>query len=156
MSNTTTNELEAHAEAIRKDLKVKNQSELFKCAVEAGFLAALADGEVDAGEKRTMVRAVELLSKGSVIEWETEALLDECADRVGMQGHAARAEAVGAELKRLGQAEAGLLVAAFVARATNGIDKREAEVLKQVGKAAGLAAKQVGEIVKRAGLIDEP
>ena len=53
-------------------------------------------------------------------------------------------------LKELGQPEAGLLVAAFVARATNGVEKAEAEVLKAIAKAAGLSADKVKTIVKRA------
>ena len=45
---------------------------------------------------------------------------------------------------------AGLLVAAFVPPPTNGVEKSEAEVLKAIGKAAGLSADKVKTIVKRA------
>ena len=116
--------LEEHADQIRDDLKVPHQSDVFKHAVEAGYLAARADGEVDANERTVLAKAVELLSRGSVIEWETETLLDECATR---------AEKDGAE-----------------ARATNGVEKSEADVLKAIGKAAGLSADRVKTIVKRA------
>ena len=58
--------------------------------------------------------------------------------------------AIGEALKDLGQPEAGLLVAAFVARATNGVEKSEADVLKAIGKAAGLTADKVKGVVKRA------
>jgi tellurite resistance protein len=145
-----TGDLEKHAEEIRGDLKVPRQSEVFRCAVEAGYLAARADGEFDDTERATIVRAVEILSVGAVIEWETEALLDECIARAKKDGADARAKAVGAELKELGQAEAGLLFAALVARATKGIDKREAEVLKVVATAAGVGAEPLRGIVKRA------
>jgi tellurite resistance protein len=142
--------LEEHADQIRDDLKVPNQSAVFAHAVEAGYLAARADGEVDANEREVLTKAVELLSKGAVIEWETEQLLDECQGRADKDGAEARALKVGEALKELGQAEAGLLVAAFVARATNGVEKSEAEVLKAIGKAAGLSADKVKTIVKRA------
>ena len=79
MAKTLT--LEDYADQIRDDLKVPNQSSVFAHAVEAGYLAARADGEVDAAERAILAKAVELLSQGSVIEWETETLLEECAAR---------------------------------------------------------------------------
>jgi tellurite resistance protein len=142
--------LEDHAAQIREELKVPNQSALFECAVEAGYLAALADGNVDAEERSTLAKAVELLSQGAVIEWETENLLDSCASRAQKEGAEARATAVGKKLEELGQAEVGMLIAAVVARATNGVEKAEADVLKSIGKAAGLSTDKVRNIVKRA------
>jgi tellurite resistance protein len=142
--------LEDHAAQIRKELQVPNQSAVFETAVEAGYLAALADGNVDKDERAALARAVELLSQGLVIEWETEALLDDCARRAEKDGAPARAEEVGKKLGSLGQADAGLLLAAVVARATNGVEKSEAEMLKTIGKAAGLSTDKVRNIVKRA------
>ena len=75
---------------------------------------------------------------------------EECAERANKDGAAKRAEAVGKELKALDQAEAGLLIAAIVARASKGIDKKEAEVLKNVGAAAGVSGDAIKAIVKRA------
>jgi tellurite resistance protein len=143
-------DIEAQATRIRNELKVPKQNEVFGAAVEAGYLTALADGEVDAKERATMVRAVDLLSEGAVIEWETETLLDECAARAKKDGAGKRAAAVGEALAALGQAETGLYFAALVARASKGIDKKEAEVLKVVGTAAGLGTDAVRDIVKRA------
>jgi tellurite resistance protein len=151
----TTNNLEAHAEEIRKDLAVPRQSDVFRCAVEAGYLAAQADGEFDATERATIAKAVEILSVGAVIEWETESLLDECIERAKADGADTRAKAVGEDLKKLGQAEAGLLFAALVARATKGIDKREADMLKVVATAAGVTADALRGIVKRATSLAE-
>ncbi len=144
-------DLEAHAKSIREGLKVPKQNEVFRVAVEAGYLAALADGEVDDEERTALVRAVDLLSEGAVIEWETEALLDECQERAESQGPQARAEAVGKELAALGQAQAGIYFAAIVARASKGVDKQEADVLKAVGVAAGLTPDAVKDILKKAG-----
>jgi hypothetical protein len=145
-------ELEQHAETIRAELRVPRQSDVFRAAVEAGYLAALADGEVDAAERETIAKAVEVLSRGAVIEWETEQLLDECASLAEKEGLEKRAKAIGAALKGLGHAEAGLLFAAVIARVTKGVDKKEAEVLKNVGAAAGVGADQIKAIVKRATL----
>jgi tellurite resistance protein len=146
--------LEEYAEEIRADLKVPRQSEVIAHAVEAGYLAARADGNVDADERNVLVKAVGMLSQGAVIEWEVETLLDECEARAAKDGPEARAVTIGEALKELGQAEAGLLVAAFVARATNGVEKSEADVLKAIGKAAGLTADKVKGVVKRATGLD--
>ncbi len=154
--NLRSPDLEAHAaEKIRKELAVPKQADVFRVAVEAGYLTALADGEVDEAEQAVMVRAIELLSAGAVIEWETETLLEECAARAGKDGAAKRAEAAGKELGALGQAEAGLLFAALVAGASKGIDKKEAEILKAVGGAAGLAGDAIKEIVKKANALSK-
>lgn len=142
--------LEDHADKIRDELKVPRQNELFKAALEAGYLAARADGGVDDTERDVLVKAVELLSQGLVLEWETDGLIDELkklADDEGLEG---RATKVGAVLKDLDQAEAGLFVAALVARATKGVDKSEAELLKSIGKSAGVSTDKVRDIVKRA------
>lgn len=143
-------EIETHAHGVREKLKVPKQNELFRAAVEAGYLAALADGNVDEAEREILVRAIELLSQGAVVEWETEVELDACAGRAQEAGADARASAVGKTLATLGHADAGLYIAALVARASKGIDKKEAEVLKAVGAAAGLSADGVKDIVKRA------
>jgi hypothetical protein len=70
-----------------------------------------------------------------------------------VQGLDARAAVVGKMLAQLGQAEAGLYFAALVARTTNGIDKKEVEVLKAVGLAAGVSVDAVRDIVKKAGIL---
>jgi len=144
-------DLESRAESLRAELKVPKQNEVFRAAVEAGYLAARADGNVDEQESATIVRAVEILSAGAVIEWEAEDLVAECEARSDSETPQKRATAVGEELLALGQAEAGIYFAALVAHASKGIDKQEAEVLKQIGKAAGIAADRVKDIVKKAG-----
>lgn len=154
-TNPTILLLEKHADSIRGELKVPKQSEVFRAAVEAGYLTANADGHVDDGERDSIVRAVEILSEGAVIEWEVESLVEECIARSKAEGADKRAVAVGAALKELGQAEAGILLASVVARATKKVEKKEADVLKAVGKAAGLTNEQVASVVKRAASIAE-
>jgi hypothetical protein len=150
MSKAKKLSLEDHADKIREELKVPRQNELFRAAVEAGYLTARADGGVDDTEREMLVRAVEVLSQGLVIEWESEALIDECKKLADEQGVEARAAKVGETLKELGQVEAGMFVAALVARATKGVDKSEAELLKAIGKSAGIGNDKIRDIVKRA------
>jgi tellurite resistance protein len=143
-------DLEARAESIRAELKVPKQNEVFRAAVEAGYLAANADGNVDDDERAAIVRAVEILSAGAVIEWEAEDLVAECAKRGEADGAGKRQEALGHELKALGQSEAGLYFAALVAHASGGVDEKETAVLESIGKAAGVGSKRVKDIVKKA------
>ncbi len=145
-----TSYIEQQAETVRASLAGSNQAELFKLAVEAGYLAALADGTEDAAEREALVAAVETLSKGLVIEWETEGFLAESYARITAEGNDGRAAAVGARLKELGQAEAALLVGAIVAHASGGVDKKEALVLEKIATAAGLSKPQIASIVKKA------
>jgi tellurite resistance protein len=151
MAKNEIADLESRAESIRAELRVPKQNEVFRAAVEAGYLAARADGTVDAAETATIVRAVEILSKGAVIEWEADDLVAECARKADAETPGKRATAVGAELAALGQSEAGIYFAALVAHASKGIDKKEADVLKEIGKAAGLTTERVRDIVKKAG-----
>jgi tellurite resistance protein len=141
--------LESQAEVVRQSLGPK-ADDLFKVAAEAGYLTALADGGEDAAEREALVTAIETLSKGSVIEWESETFIDEAYGKVQTEGVEARCNAVGGQLKQLGNAEAGLLIGAIVAYASNGIEKSEAQTLEKIGKAAGIERKQIAEIVKKA------
>lgn len=141
--------IEDHAEKIREQLKVPRQDEVFKAAVEAGYLTALADGGMDEAEREILVRAVEMLSRGLVIEWETEGLIEGIQKLVDAEGLEGRAAKVGEKLKELDQVEAGLFVAAIVARTTKGVEKSEAELLKAIGKAAGVSMDVVKDVVKR-------
>ncbi len=144
-------DIQKHADDIKKDLAVPKQNEVFEAAAEAGYLAAAADGTVDDEERSMLVRAIEVLSAGAVIEWEVESLLEACEARMKSDGDTKRAEAVGAKLKALGQPDAGLLFAAFVAQASGGIDKKESTMLHAIGKAAGIAKAKVTTLLKRVG-----
>lgn len=149
-SEEQNRELAKYGAAIEKALPVNDRDKLFETAVEAGFLVALADTEVDAAERKTIDDALLAISKGMVIDWEVDALINRACESIGGEGHVARAEAVGEILQALGQAEAGLFIAALVALASGGLDKREVEVLKRIGTAAGLASEVVADTVKRA------
>jgi len=144
-------DIEKHAEGIKKDLAVPKQNEVFEAAAEAGYLAACADGTVDDEERDMLVRAIEILSTGAVIEWEVEELLETAAKNAKSDGESKRADVVGGKLKELGHPEAGLLFAAFVAQASGGIDKKESAVLHAIGKAAGIAKTKVTALLKRVG-----
>ena len=146
-----TEYLEKQAEEIRAALAPSaTQGEVFRAAAEAGYLTALADGSEDDVERAALVSAIEVLSKGFVVGWETETFLDEAAAKVKADGAPARFTAVGKRLAELGHAEAGLLIGATVAHASGGIDKAEAQVLEKIGAAAGVGRQEVASIVKKA------
>jgi tellurite resistance protein len=143
-------DIEAIAKQMQAALSVPKQNDVFRYAVEAGYLCALADGNADEAEKATLVAAMHQLSSGLVIEWEVDAMIDECNEHIGMEGRDARCQVVGEKLAELGQAQTGLLLGALVALTTTGLDKSEAEMLEKIGKAAGIAKKDIGALVKQA------
>ncbi|HTJ82413.1 MAG TPA: hypothetical protein VL400_11885 [Polyangiaceae bacterium] len=145
----TKEQIQSFADAIRDKVSAAKQADVFTAAVAAAHLASHADGKIDDAEKKAIVDALDILSKGLVIEWEVDLLLEEAGKSGG--GQEVKAKAIGDKLKASGQAEAGLLVAAFVAQATDGIDQKEAKVLRAIGKAAGIGDKRVKEILKDVG-----
>ncbi len=149
MSDETTM-IQRIARAIRSQLPADAQDKLFRMAVEAGYLAALADGNADPEEMATLVHAIEELSSGAVVGWEVDVLIEECNECIGMEGHQQRATVVGNELQELGLSEAGLLIATYVAFATGGLVEKEIDMLRKIGEAAGLDDAGLKAIVKRA------
>jgi hypothetical protein len=148
--STQGDQLAEQAKLVREALPPKQQSTVFKLATEAGYLTGLADGTEDVNERAALVRAIEGLSEGLVLEWEIDGLLSEAHAAIASEGADARAKAIGAQLKELGAAEAGIFIAAVVGLATSGIDKSEASVLEKIGTAAGLAKPQIAALVKKA------
>jgi tellurite resistance protein len=142
--------LEAQASVVRAALPAHRADEVFMLAAEAGYLTAIADGNDDEDEKKALAESLETLSKGVVIQWETDTFIEQSAERIGAEGHDARCTAIGKRLKELGSAEAAILIGAIVAYASNGIEKSEAVMLEKIGKAAGLERNQVAAIVKKA------
>lgn len=148
MSKLTREKLTAFAAQIKGQISVARQDEVFRAAVAAAHVASHADGGIDDAERKAIVEALDLLSGGLIVEWEVDLLLEAAGKATGAD---AKAKAIGARLKDLGAPEAGLLVAAFVAQATDGIAQKEAKVLREIGKAAGIAEKRVRELLKEVG-----
>ncbi len=148
MSRPTEAKLRELSEHIKQHIAVARQDEVFRAAVAAAHVASRADGAFDEDERKAVVHALELLSGGLVVEWEVDLMLEAAGAASGAD---AKAKAIGARVKALGAPEPGLLVAAFVAQATGGIDQKEAKVLREIGKSAGIAEKRVKEILKEVG-----
>ncbi|MBW2458506.1 MAG: hypothetical protein JRI68_28665 [Deltaproteobacteria bacterium] len=146
----TKEKLAEYAEQIRGELEeFRKQDDMFRVAVEVGYLAARADGEVDEAERQALIAAVDILSQGVVIELEVDAIV---AELEAVEGNdLQKAEALGAKLDSASQADAGLLVGAFVAQATSGIDRGERKVLRTMGRAAGLKDHRIRAILKAVG-----
>lgn len=146
----TDADLKNIAAEMRKVMTGPKLNQVYRYAMEAGYLCALADGGADAGEKAAIVKAMHDLSSGLVVEWEVDAMMDECNEAIGGEGFDSRCASVGSKLKELGQAEAGLLLGAYAALATGGLDKKEAGMLEKIGSAAGVSKNQVANLVKQA------
>lgn len=146
----TDADLKNIAAEMRKVMTGPKLNQVYRYAMEAGYLCALADGGADEGEKAAIVKAMHDLSSGLVVEWEVDAMIDECNEAIGGEGFDSRCSSVGSKLKELGQAEAGLLLGAYTALATGGLDKKEATMLEKIGSAAGVSKNQVANLVKQA------
>jgi tellurite resistance protein len=145
-----TSRLADFAVAIERALPLYDREKLFESVAEAGYLVALADTDVDSAERKVIDEALFALSKEMVIDWEVDGLIHRACERIGAEGHVARAKALGEHFKALGQVGVGMYVAALVALATHGLDKREVATLRRIGSAAGLDDAAVANIVKRA------
>lgn len=141
--------LRRHAEAIRRELRPAERRDLLIVAVEAGYLAGAADGEVDSAERAAIAQAVELLSEGEIIEWDLESLLDDCVRRSRAEGLDGRARRVGESLRAQGRPELGLFFAALVAFATGGLNSDERRLLEDIASAAGVDAEGLVPILER-------
>jgi tellurite resistance protein len=145
----TKEKLASFAEEVRKELEFRGQDEVYGVAVEIGYLAAHADGEMDDSERKAIIDAVDILSKGMVIELEVDSIIETADGKEGSLED--QAKDLGARLKDLGQADPGLLFGAFVAQASSGIDKSERKVLRTVGRAAGISDSKIRRILKVVG-----
>lgn len=112
---------------------------LFNAVVEAGYLVAAADGTVDSAELGTLKRAILTLAGDELSADELDALVDDLVDLRASEGESSRCKAVGALLAAHKAADEGLYLAAAIAYASNGLDRKELEILERIALAAGLS-----------------
>lgn len=112
---------------------------LFNAAVEGGYLVAAADGTVDAAELGTLKRAILALAGDDLRSDDLDALVDDLIDLRSTEGEAARCKAVGELLAAHKAADEGLYLAAAIAYASNGLDRKELAVLERIAQSAGLS-----------------
>lgn len=116
-----------------------DRSLLFNAAVEAAYLVAAADGTVDRTELGMLKRAIVTLADGQLTSDEVDSLIDDLVDLRTTQGEAERCRAVGSLLAAHNAADEGLYLAAAIAYATNGLDRKELSVLERIAAAAGMS-----------------
>ena len=112
---------------------------LFNAAIEAGYLVAAADGTVDNAELGTLKRAILTLAGDELSAEDLDALIDDLIDLRKSEGEASRCRAVGELLGAHKSADEGLYLAAAIAYASNGLDRKELAVLEHIAHAAGMS-----------------
>jgi tellurite resistance protein len=129
------------ARSLRKGRVPKggDPSLLFNAVIEGGYLVAAADGTVDPAELATLKRAVLTLTGDELASEELDALVDDLIDLRKTHGEAARCKAVGELLAAHKSADEGLYLAAAIAYASNGLDRKELAVLERIALAAGVS-----------------
>jgi tellurite resistance protein len=112
---------------------------LFNAVIEAGYLVAAADGTVDSAELATLKRAVLALTGDEMQAEELDTLVEDLVDLRKTQGELSRCKAVGELLAAHRAGDEGLYLAAAIAYASNGLDRKELAVLERIAQAAGIS-----------------
>lgn len=119
---------------------------LFNAIVEAGYLVAAADGQVDDTELATLKNAVQIISDGDISADEIDTLVEDLIDLRRSEGETARCKAVGQSLADSKAAEEGLYLAAAIAYVSAGLDERELAVMEHIASAARLSTASLAAI----------
>jgi tellurite resistance protein len=137
---------------------------LFNAIVEAGYLVAAADGDVDDRELDTLKSAVATLTEGEMPQSDIETLLEDFIDLRKSEGEESRCKAVGAILREANCSEEGVYLAAAIAYVSAGLSETELAVMEKIARAAHVSGAQLAviatsvrdEIARRSTGFDAP
>lgn len=116
---------------------------LFEAIVEASYLVAAADGNVDAEERKTFERVVYAACGGTVAANQVASLVGDFEGLLEEDGLDARVAQVAKQVSKKDHAREVLRIAALIAQASDGVADSERSVLEKIAKATGLEAKDV-------------
>lgn len=123
---------------------------LFEAVVEAAFLVANADGELDAAEESAFRHVVVAACGGFVVERQVSALLADLGQQLQEDGLERRLQVVARSVAREDQAREVLRIAALLARVSGGVSQVEREVLSQLAGELKLSPSSVDTAIKEA------
>jgi len=115
-----------------------NAAALFEAIVEAAYLVATADGELDATERDAFERVVAQACDGAVSEEQIGALLSDLADQLAEDGLQKRIDMVGRTIAKEEHQREVLRIAGFLAAISGGVSEVERRVLVAIAEAFGL------------------
>ncbi len=116
---------------------------LFEAIVEGAYLVAVADGVIDADERRVFERVLNIACGGVLLERQVSQLITHLAGALEREGIDARVAAVAAQVHTEEHAREVLRIAALLALASDDVSAVEMVVLEKLAHAFGLAGTEV-------------
>lgn len=129
-----------------------NAAALFEAIVEAAYLVATADGELDETEREAFGRVVAQACHGAVSEDQIGALLSDLADQLAEDGLEKRIEMVGRTIAKEEHQREVLRIAGFLASISGGVSDVERRVLEAMAEAFGLESGAVEAELQRVAI----
>jgi tellurite resistance protein len=121
---------------------------LFEAIVEAAYLVAKADGELDAAERRAFERVVVSACGGCITPKQIQALLADLEDQLREDGLDRRVASLALAVHKKEQAVEILRIAALLADASEGISDVERSVLGKIAGACKLEPREVDTAIE--------
>jgi tellurite resistance protein len=116
--------------------------------IETMFLAAFADGELGADERKQLIDSVQSLTDRSMSATTTDALLTRVQANLAASGRAARLAAVKAQLDTPGERKTALALAIRLAAADGIIRTSERELILDVAEALEIDRNEAADLVR--------
>jgi hypothetical protein len=132
-------------------LQPQARADAIQTLLEVACVTAIADGRVDAEERRAVHRVFRELCGIELSPTAMDELLESAAEVVANDGVEARCDLSGRSLRALGLVELGLDVAVTVALVSHGIDRHELCAIAAIAVAAGEGEDAVDSAVARGG-----
>lgn len=125
-------------------------SALFEAFVEAAFLVASADGEVDADERALLERVVVAACGEIVTATRVDALMSRLAKQVKAEGLDARLDVIAQATSRPDHAKEILRVAVIMGGVTEGVSASERGVLNKLAEKLHLEPETLENVLRAA------
>ncbi len=119
--------------------------------IETMFLAAFADGEFGADERKQLVASVQSLTDRSMSAATTDALVTRIQAALAASGRAARLAAVKAQLDTPGERKTALALAIRLVAADGIIRTSERELILDVADALEIDRNEAADLVRDIG-----
>lgn len=117
--------------------------------VDLGVLVARADGSMDEKERETLREAFEALLETRLNAEVVGHLITASLEVIEAAGADARARLIVEILKDCDAVEQGVIVALFIAFASEGLSTNERSVIAQIARAGGLSEERFQELIVR-------
>jgi tellurite resistance protein len=121
---------------------------LFETIVEGAYLVAIADGELDAAERKAFERVVVSACGGTVTPKQIGGLLADLQDQLDEDGVDVRVARLTASVPKKEHAIEVLRIAALLADASEGVSQVERDMLGKIAAGCGLESGEVDRAIE--------